>query len=508
MAAACRRAHDSQLRAVRLRPEARPLLPDADPGSDRLCRSAHRSLEHPGGCTGLAQPGRRGGKDCNQRRAWPQGDDQDAPGLPDHDHGSERERRSPARQGMPALRLLRSAATTSSSPLPNATGNAPSFDYFHSTVYWNPQIKQSQAAARSVAKLFAPADVKRVTPDGRAARERRDARRRRRYQRSRARSRPLRPRGCRRPASPRTWSRIPYDTSGPLPPLRRRSAFKLDVPTVIESSSAPDRVRAAVRLSDPQGERRRFGSSSARPAAPTGVSSRPTGRTPRCSATAASATCSAGRTYDFYYGGAKLHMIVLRADRGDVLGRQLAPRHLSNETMIAIAKGLKPLAPAKSSLRGHGTDRILRRRLRRSRQRGVPRRARAYGRRPRRRSGADRRASGGQGAVLRAGSRGADREERRPAHLHRSRSRRRARQRVSLRLRRHSADPLRRREPLRGLVGDRGAAAGPRAGRARDEEHGAGRHRREGPRRPRCSEPHPDRLRVVPRVPRRGKRGP
>jgi hypothetical protein len=45
---------------------------------------------------------------------------------------------------------------------PNATGNAPSFDYFHTTVYWNPAVKQSAAAANSVAKLFAPADVQKL----------------------------------------------------------------------------------------------------------------------------------------------------------------------------------------------------------------------------------------------------------------------------------------------------------------------------------------------------------
>jgi LCP family protein required for cell wall assembly len=51
-----------------------------------------------------------------------------------------------------------------------------------------------------------------------------------------------------------------------------------------------------------------------------------------------------GRTYDFYYTGAHLHMIVLRGE-GDarywVVNTLLDS--LSNETMIAIAKGLKPV---------------------------------------------------------------------------------------------------------------------------------------------------------------------
>ena len=49
-------------------------------------------------------------------------------------------------------------------PPANATGNAPSFGYFHTTIYWNPLVKRSKAAANAVAKLFAPADVKRMAP--------------------------------------------------------------------------------------------------------------------------------------------------------------------------------------------------------------------------------------------------------------------------------------------------------------------------------------------------------
>lgn len=52
-----------------------------------------------------------------------------------------------------------------------------------------------------------------------------------------------------------------------------------------------------------------------------------------------------GRTYDFYYSGSHLHMIVLRG-KGDarywVVNTLLDS--LSNETMIAIAKGLQPAA--------------------------------------------------------------------------------------------------------------------------------------------------------------------
>ena len=49
-------------------------------------------------------------------------------------------------------------------PPDGATGNAPRTNYFSSKVYWNPRVKRSEAAAKSVAKLFAPADAERCRP--------------------------------------------------------------------------------------------------------------------------------------------------------------------------------------------------------------------------------------------------------------------------------------------------------------------------------------------------------
>jgi hypothetical protein len=50
-----------------------------------------------------------------------------------------------------------------------------------------------------------------------------------------------------------------------------------------------------------------------------------------------------GRAYDFYYSGPKLHMIVLREKGASYWVVNSLLDDLSNETMIAIAKGLKPL---------------------------------------------------------------------------------------------------------------------------------------------------------------------
>ena len=50
-----------------------------------------------------------------------------------------------------------------------------------------------------------------------------------------------------------------------------------------------------------------------------------------------------GRTFYFYYSGAHLHMVVLRTHKASYWVVNTLDDLLSNETMIEIAKGLKPL---------------------------------------------------------------------------------------------------------------------------------------------------------------------
>jgi hypothetical protein len=50
-----------------------------------------------------------------------------------------------------------------------------------------------------------------------------------------------------------------------------------------------------------------------------------------------------GREFDLYYTGSKLHMVVLRAHGATYWVVNTLLDSLSNETMLAIAKGLKPL---------------------------------------------------------------------------------------------------------------------------------------------------------------------
>jgi hypothetical protein len=51
-----------------------------------------------------------------------------------------------------------------------------------------------------------------------------------------------------------------------------------------------------------------------------------------------------GRRYELHYSGPRLHMVVLRQGPGTYWVVNTLLNSLSNETMLAIARGLKPLA--------------------------------------------------------------------------------------------------------------------------------------------------------------------
>jgi LCP family protein required for cell wall assembly len=227
-------------------------------------------------------------------------------------------------------------------PLPaNATGNAPSFDYFHTTIYWNPKAPRAAAAANSVAKLFAPADVKKVPSAiaplqngamltvvvGRT------------FHGSLAPSAPVKQTPTREPAHVQS---NPYDTSGPLRAVQPKVGFKLMVPTVLDSSSSPDSTKPlraykiegnhhAVRLVYRNASGQFWG-----------IEETDWDDAPVLADRSVHHVLG-GRSFDFYYNGSKLHMVVLRQKGASYWVVNSLLDNLSNETMIAIAKGLKPL---------------------------------------------------------------------------------------------------------------------------------------------------------------------
>jgi LCP family protein required for cell wall assembly len=224
---------------------------------------------------------------------------------------------------------------------PNATGNAPRFDYFHTTIYWNKKVPRAAAAATAVAKLFAPADVTKVTADiaplqngsmltvvvGRT------------FHGALAPAPPAPPPVTRQPAHVES---NPYDTSGPLRAVQRKIGFKLMVPTVIDSSSSPDSKKPlyAYRIEGKHHAVRLVYETSS--GGYWGVEQTDWTDAPVLSDRSFHHILG-GRAYDFYYNGPKLHMVVLRMNGASYWVVNSLLDSLSNETMIAIAKGLKPL---------------------------------------------------------------------------------------------------------------------------------------------------------------------
>jgi LCP family protein required for cell wall assembly len=224
--------------------------------------------------------------------------------------------------------------------------NAPSFDYFRTKVYFDPSRRGGREAGRKVANLFASAELE-----------------------------PL----------PRKFSQLangamltvvvgqtfhgslasapidqtpkrerPNVTYGPnastdlLRERRRRVPFPLMVPTVIERSSWTDSTMP-VRMYwiDPGAKHKavrlvyRMGSNEYWGIQETDWDDAPV------LADRSLTRHIGGRSYDLYYNGPKLHMVVLRTPKASYWVINTLLDRLSNETMIAIAKGLKPLGSVK-----------------------------------------------------------------------------------------------------------------------------------------------------------------
>jgi len=144
---------------------------------------------------------------------------------------------------------------------------------------------------------------------------------------------------------PREPANVGPGKSVTLPAIRRAASWKvgfpLQVPTVIERSSRLDsRVpysvyrigkSKAVRLTFVTGDNQYWG-----------IEQTVWGSAPALEDRNFREVIK-GRAYDFYYNGPHLHMIVLRAGGATYWVVNTLLDSLSNETMLAIAKGLKPL---------------------------------------------------------------------------------------------------------------------------------------------------------------------
>ncbi len=217
---------------------------------------------------------------------------------------------------------------------------------FHSKIYFDPAQKGSRAAAVALQNLMQPADIAKLprTPTmlaldpgsmlmvvlgqtfhGTIA------------------SLPARVVPTHQQASVR------YDASAAqlLRPYVKKVPFKLMVPTVLERYSSPDtlpgdkpiayywmdnaRKQKGIRLVFHNGANEFWGVQETDFTAAPALADRSFHR------------ILGGRAFDLYYSGTHLHMVVLRQGGSTYWVVNTLLDSLSNETMLAIAKGLKPL---------------------------------------------------------------------------------------------------------------------------------------------------------------------
>jgi len=141
---------------------------------------------------------------------------------------------------------------------------------------------------------------------------------------------------------PPNVSRNPAATLGLLRSIKRRAGFPLMVPSLIERSSTTDPEKPlriypitkddkAVRLTFRTGAQEYWGIQQTTwedaPVLGSKNVSRRLGK----------------RDYDLYYDGARLHMVVVKIDNASYWVINTLRDTLSNETMLAIARGLRPL---------------------------------------------------------------------------------------------------------------------------------------------------------------------
>ena len=236
--------------------------------------------------------------------------------------------------------LLSQREYTILTPPNGLPANAPRFDYFRTQVYYDGRKRGARAAAAKVANLFASADTKRMPTSlaelsngamltvvvGQTFH------------------------GTLAPAPiDQTPQRVaPSVTSGAsaardlLRERQRKVRFPLMVPSVIERSSWTDssnpvrmywieRQHKAVRLVYRTGANQYWG-----------VEETDWNDAPVLADKSLTRHIG-GRTYDLFYDGPNLHMVVLRTPKAGYWVVNTLLDQLSNETMLAIAKGLRPL---------------------------------------------------------------------------------------------------------------------------------------------------------------------
>jgi LCP family protein required for cell wall assembly len=225
-------------------------------------------------------------------------------------------------------------------PPTGKTQNAPNFQYFRTTVYYDTAQRRSKAAAGKLANLFGDADVKPLPATFTTLA-------------NGAMATVVVGQNFHGTIAPAPVDQTPTKQPAmvtPNPALTRslllqaskRLRFRLQMPRLVESSSrlefdAPIRVygiskgHRAVRLTFRIGSNEYWGIEE------TNWNDAPALASPSF------VHRIKGREYALYYSGAHLHMVVLRKDGATYWVINTILDELSNETMLAIARGLTPL---------------------------------------------------------------------------------------------------------------------------------------------------------------------
>ncbi len=220
--------------------------------------------------------------------------------------------------------------------------DAPSYDYFRTQVYFDPHAAKAKLSATKIANLFGSADVVKLPPKIRAlSNDSTITVVLGQTFHGRLASAPVDQTPKREPAAVVSNASAAVDV---LSDWRRRIDYPLMVPTKIEQSSEldPEKPIRVYRI-DPERKHKAIRLTYRRGNTYWGVQMTDWDDAPVLGDRNFVRRIG-GRRYELYYNGPHLHMVVLRTDGASYWVVNTLLDELSNETMIAIAKGLTPLA--------------------------------------------------------------------------------------------------------------------------------------------------------------------
>ena len=229
-------------------------------------------------------------------------------------------------------------------PANNAKADAPSWDYSRSRIYYRPSRPRAKEAAQKVATLVGSADVQKM-PAGKISRLTGEA------MLAVVVGETFHGQLAATPVDRTPKKRQPpvviKDPATSLPlvrSVRKKVDFPLMLPTILERSSSPDPARP-VRAYETDGHKTvrltyRFFADGVYQY--WGIQQTDWEDAPVLGEANATTTIR-GRKYELHYSGARLHMVVLRHKGTTYWVVNTLLDALSNETMIAIAKGLRPI---------------------------------------------------------------------------------------------------------------------------------------------------------------------